>query len=173
MSLTRRLAAGLPAAGATLFASLVIAGAPALAAEVPVPGVMAAPSADAGRGQSGYGSTAPDGYGTPDTPASPAASTTSTGSGNTAGTPTRGQTGYGGESPAPSPSVSVPTGTVQSVPPGGVSPSEMPSPSITGGVSSGGTLPLTGAPLGTLLAVGGLLVAGGAASVWYTRRRNA
>jgi hypothetical protein len=41
-----------------------------------------------------------------------------------------------------------------------------------GGVSAGGTLPLTGAPAGLTVGAGVLLVAGGASAVWYTRRRR-
>jgi LPXTG-motif cell wall-anchored protein len=31
---------------------------------------------------------------------------------------------------------------------------------------------VTGAPMSTIIAVGALMVAGGGASVWYTRRRR-
>jgi LPXTG-motif cell wall-anchored protein len=41
-----------------------------------------------------------------------------------------------------------------------------------GGVSAGSTLPLTGEPMAITAGVGGLLVAGGAVAMWYSRRRR-
>jgi hypothetical protein len=43
---------------------------------------------------------------------------------------------------------------------------------MSGGVSAGHALPVTGAPMGTVVARGAVMVAGGAASVFYTRRRR-
>ncbi|MFI5491247.1 LPXTG cell wall anchor domain-containing protein [Actinoplanes sp. NPDC051859] len=174
MSLTRRLAAVLPAAGVTVFASLALTGAPAAAnageaaARAPHPAVMATPCAEGERGDDcdyGYGSTP------------------SPGTANTA--PTRGNGGYGGESPTPTPSrttttpptttPATPTASVDTVPPGGELPSSAPatpSPTTPGGVSAGGTLPLTGAPMGMTVGLGAVLVAAGAGAVFYTRRRR-
>src|SRR5690349_12082398 len=175
MSLTRRLAAGLPAAGVTVLAALALTGSPAAAtgdesaARAKQPAVMTTPCSDVPRGEKcAYGSAAP-------------AATT-----KPAGTPpTRGHGSYGGESPTPSPTPSsttttpsptpsMPTASVNSVPPGGAGPATSPTPSPTtpGGVSAGGTLPLTGAPMGLTVALGGLLVAGGAGAVYYSRRRR-
>jgi LPXTG-motif cell wall-anchored protein len=169
MSLTRRLAAGLPAVGVTVFAALAL-GAPASAApgdQAAQPAVMTTPcTGDArdcatGSGYAGPSATATDhvrgngGYGTVGPSTSPTAPT------------------------SPTPSESTPTGTVESVPPSGVSPTTVspnavPSPSSPGGggVSPAGTLPLTGAPGAGLVGLGALLVAAGAGAVWYTRRRR-
>lgn len=177
MSFSRRLAAGLPAVGVTVLAALALTGGPAAAepgdaGRAGLPVVMATPCADDARTKCDAGGAA--GYGDDDeTP-----NDNATGGADDH----RGNPGYGGESPAPSPSETTPTGTTDTVPPGGgESPSpggELPavSPSVSttpgGGVSAGGTLPLTGAPLGATIAVGAILVAGGAAAVWYTRRRR-
>ncbi|WP_305782672.1 LPXTG cell wall anchor domain-containing protein [Symbioplanes lichenis] len=170
MSFARRLAAGLPVAGVTALAALAFTGAPAAAtgdeaARVAHPAVMTTPSADDQRTDAdGYGGEAPD-----------------------SDTPTRGQQGYGSESPATtppttpptaSPSPSTPTASVDTVPPGGELPATSPAPSPSestpgGGVSAGGTLPLTGAPLGLTAAVGGALLVAGAGAVLYGRRRKA
>ncbi|HEX5202535.1 MAG TPA: LPXTG cell wall anchor domain-containing protein, partial [Actinoplanes sp.] len=48
-----------------------------------------------------------------------------------------------------------------------------PTQSTGGGVSAGHALPVTGAPTGAIISLGALMVAAGAASVWYTRRRRA
>ena len=143
MSLTRRLAAGLPAVGVTVLAALALSGSPAAAtgdesaARAKQPAVMTTPCSDVPRGEKcDYG------YGDDETPDDTDATPDDNGAG-----PTRGNGGYGGESPAPS----------QSTP---------------GGVSAGGTLPLTGAPMGLTMAIGGLMVAVGAAAVFYTRRRR-
>ena len=195
MSLTRRLAAGLPAVGVTALAALAFAGAPASAAtgdagRAVQPAVMTTPCADDARTKcTGAGA---DGYGGSDADEVPNDNATSTGSGS--GTDAgagdddgsaddnggavdddRGNPGYGGESPTPSPSVTTPTGGTDTVPPGGVSPTtSAPGTPGTpgGGVSAGGTLPVTGAPMAATLTVGAVLVAGGAAAVWYTRRRR-
>ncbi|GGN52820.1 hypothetical protein GCM10010112_00950 [Actinoplanes lobatus] len=161
MSFSRRLTAGLPTVGATVLAALALGATPATAS-ADLAGnaghVMAAPSPEPG-----------DGYGGSEV-APPAVNAV------TATPPTRGKPGYGGVSETPSPSPSLPTGNVNTVPPAGVS-SETATPKPTqttagAGVSSGNTLPLTGSPSGGVLALGGLMVAGGAAAVWYTRRRR-
>ena len=41
------------------------------------------------------------------------------------------------------------------------------------GPPASGSLPLTGGPVGATVAVGAVLVAGGAGALWYTRRRRA
>ncbi|WP_211278084.1 hypothetical protein, partial [Couchioplanes caeruleus] len=89
MSLTRRLAAVLPATGVTVLAALALTGAPAAAtadeaaARAPHPAVMTTPCAEGERDEDcGYGSKP--------------------GAAATAG-PTRGNGGYGGESPSAAP----------------------------------------------------------------------
>jgi LPXTG-motif cell wall-anchored protein len=181
MSLTRRLAAGLPAAGVAAFAVLAFASSPASAASADSvgaagrPAVMASPTCtDEPRSKCGYGyHAAPDHNG-----AAPAGSDTAgPGADDNGNTDHRGHpgSGYGSVSPStsPTPSASTPTGNTDTVPPGGVSPTTLaPSETPGGGVSAGGTLPLTGAPMGLTLAFGALLVAAGAGAVWYTRRRR-
>ena len=169
MTLTRRLAAGLPAAGVTVLAALALSGSPAaatgdeFAARAGQPAVMTTPCADVPRGEKcDYGND--DETPTDDNSATP--------DDNGGAGPTRGNGGYGGESPTPSPSPSTPTATVNTVPPAGESPATSPSPSTPGGVSAGGTLPLTGAPMGLTIALGGLMIIGGAAAVYYSRRRR-
>jgi LPXTG-motif cell wall-anchored protein len=183
MSLTRRLAAGLPAVGVAALAALAFAGAPAYATgdtadRVGQPAVAATPCAADSR-------TKCDGYGYDDeTPPTagpddemPTAGPDDDGSDNGgagADDDDRGNPGYGGESPATTPPTTpptTPTGTTNTVPPGGVSPATSPA-TPGGGVSAGDTLPVTGAPAGATIALGALLVAGGAAAVWYTRRRR-
>jgi hypothetical protein len=182
-------AAGLPAAGVTVFAALALTGTPAAAqagAHAGRPAVMASPCADSARTAcaDGYGSTAaPTGTvapaGTATAPGMPGATTT---------LHTRGHGGYGSVSPSttpttpatPAPSSSTPTANTDTVPPGvgpsSVSPSSAsPGPAQTtpgGGVSAGSALPVTGAPMGAMISLGTLMVAAGAASVWYTRRRR-
>lgn len=170
MSLTRRLAAVLPAAGVTVLAALALSGAPAAAtgdeaaARAQYPAVMTTPCSEGQRDED-----CTDGYGA--TPGATAATTA----------PTRGHGGYGGESPTTSPSPSrttaTPTASVDTVPPGGELPATSPTPSPSestpgGGVSAGGTLPVTGAPMGLTIGFGALLVAAGAGAVYYTRRRR-
>nr|BFE68742.1 hypothetical protein GCM10020092_020430 [Actinoplanes digitatis] len=60
------------------------------------------------------------------------------------------------------------------MPPGGELPATSPAatPSVPGGVSPAGTLPLTGAPMALTMGIGALMVAAGAAAVYYTRRRR-
>jgi LPXTG-motif cell wall-anchored protein len=175
--LRRILVAGLPAAGLTVAASLALAGSPAVAIEdyAARPAVMVTPSAGDDRGTTDYGTPAGNGNGTP-------AGGGTTGGGATPTGPTRGHGGYGGESPTPVPSTSkptpvpsttTPTAHVDTVPPGvQASETPAPAPSISGGVSAGHALPVTGAPMSAILTLGVLMVAGGAASVWYTRRRR-
>jgi LPXTG-motif cell wall-anchored protein len=171
MSLTRRLAAALPAAGVTVLAALALTGSPAAAtgdesaARAKQPAVMTTPCSEVPRGEKcDYANDA-----TPDDNGATPDDNGATPDGNGAG-PTRGNGGYGGESPTPS----TPSASVDTVPPGGENPATSPSPttSTPGGVSAGGTLPLTGAPMGLTIAIGGLMVAGGAAAVYYTRRRR-
>ena len=164
MTLTRRLAAGLPAAGVAAFAALAFGGSPASAATADnavaaYPAVMATPTCiDDSRTNCGYG------YG-------------HTGGTPGATTPTRGHPGY---TTTPTPGTTTPTGTVDTVPPtgvvdtvppGGESPTVSPSETTGGGVSAG-NLPLTGAPTGATMGFGALLVAAGGAAIWYTRRRR-
>jgi LPXTG-motif cell wall-anchored protein len=139
----------------------------------PVPFAAATPCAAADRDKCDY---ATPGLGAPVTTA-PAGAATG---------PVRGQGGYGEipdtttpptTRPTPTPSKSTPTGNVDSVPPTtppGVLASETPAPapSISGGVSAGHALPVTGAPMGAIVTLGAVMVAGGIASVWYTRRRR-
>jgi len=183
MSLTRRLAAGLPAAGATIFAALALSGAPASASDTPgarvaEPAVMTTPCVGNARDcPKDYGQIA----GTPTAPT------------GIADTPTRGHSGYGGESPttpAPSPTTPgpggttptghtdtvPPTGHTDTVPPNGVSPTTVsPTPGHTkggGGVSPAANLPLTGAPAAATVGLGALLVGAGVFAIWYSRRRS-
>jgi LPXTG-motif cell wall-anchored protein len=187
MSLTRRLAAGLPAVGVSALAALAFAGAPAYATgdtadRVGQPAVAATPCADSRTKCDGYGydDETPPTAGPDDE--TPTAGPDDDGSDNGgagadnggADDDDRGNPGYGGESPATTPPTTpptTPTGITDTVPPGGVSPATSPA-TPGGGVSAGGTLPVTGAPMGATIAVGALLVAGGSAAVWYTRRRR-
>jgi hypothetical protein len=192
MSSTRRiLLAGLPAAGVTVFAALALNVAPAMAAgDTARPAAMTTPCGDRttcaygtpGAANGGYthggtkpaatttGDTAPGATTPATTPVTAPATATTSGS----GTHTRGHGGYGNVSPSTTPTSPTPTGNTDTVPPGGVSPSSA-SPSASsygGGVSAGHALPVTGAPMGAIVSVGGMLVAAGAASIWYTRRRR-
>jgi len=183
MSLTRRLAAGMPAAGVTLLAALALAGSPAAAtgeesaARAQQPAVMTTPCSDADRGDKcdyGNGNETPDNYATPTDTGAPqddnVATPDDTGApqdDNGAG-PTRGNPGYSA-GPATVPPSTPSTGDVNTPP--GTSPATTPS-TPGGGVSAGGTLPLTGAPMGLTVALGGLMIAGGAAAVYFTRRRR-
>ncbi|MEV6844011.1 LPXTG cell wall anchor domain-containing protein [Actinoplanes sp. NPDC051411] len=182
MSLTRRMiAAGLPAAGVTVLAALAFSGAPAMASPTDVAGLrpvaMATPCSGGYRGgcAQGYGNETPAGTLPTTTAPAPAHTGTPTTT-SPATTHTRGHGGYGGVSPATTPPTTTPTGHANTVPPGGVSPSTAtPAPAVTkpgGGVSAGSALPVTGAPTGALASIGGLMLAAGAASVWYTRRRR-
>lgn len=180
MSFTRRLAAALPAAGVTVLAALAFAGSPAhatgdsadrAAQQAAKPSVIETPCADDDRTKCA-GSADPDGYGygggQADDDDIPNDNATSAGTVDD----DRGNPGYGGESPTPSPSQSTPTGTTDSVPPGGGELPETVPPATAPGVSAGGTLPLTGAPMGTTIGIGAALVLAGATAVWYTRRRR-
>ena len=215
MSLTRRMiAAGLPAAGATVFAALALSGGPATAASGDTaghrPAVLTTPCAAGDRTKcptTYHGYTAPAGNGPSTThPVKPTATLTSTPTATSAGTSTgttghiRGHGSYGSTGPStgpsttptttpgtPKPSTSTsgkptPTGNTDTVPPGGVSPSSVgpsasptPGPGMTthgGGVSAGSALPVTGAPMGAVISLGALMVAAGAGTIWYTRRRR-
>ncbi|GAB1693758.1 LPXTG cell wall anchor domain-containing protein [Krasilnikovia sp. M28-CT-15] len=143
MSVTRRLAAGIPAAGVTVLAAFAFAAPATAAPDVAVRATdsSASPCVDDPRTDCSYG------YGAS---ASPSASG-----------PTRGNGGYGTPSPTPSATVTSP--------PGGVSPTHAPPP--PGGVSAG-HLPVTGAPMGATAALGGLLLGAGGAALWLTRRRR-
>jgi len=183
MSLTRRLAAGLPAAGATIFAALALSGAPASAATEDLstqaqPAAMATPCVGNAREcPKGYGSDA----------SSPAATATTATATGTSPDDHRGNPGYGGTSPttvpttspttapttAPTPTGSTPTGYTDTVPPTGVSPTTVsPSTPGGGGVSPAGTLPLTGGPAVATAGLGAVLVGAGVFAVWYSRRRH-
>jgi hypothetical protein len=192
MSFSRRPAAGLATVGATVLAALALGAAPAMATDAMQRAghAIMTPSPDTGdqRGNPGYGGTVQQVPGTPPattpapaatTPAPPAVKTTTAAPGG----PTRGRPGYSttpsqGLSPSSSPSVSqsLPTGTVKGTPGAGVnSATAGPRPTVSAhgqGVSNGTTLAVTGAPLGGTLALGGLMLAGGATAVWYTRRRR-
>jgi hypothetical protein len=119
----------------------------------------------------GYGNEAPTGTQptTTATAGTPTATTTAT-------THTRGHGGYGGTAPATTPTTVPTTAHAATVPPGGVSPTTAtPAPAVStpgGGVSPASALPVTGPPMGTIVSLGGIMIAAGAASVWYTRRRR-
>jgi hypothetical protein len=183
MSFSRRPAAGLVTVGATVLAALALGAAPAMATDVTLRAghAIMTPSPDTGdqRGNPGYG-TAQEVPGTPavTTPAPTATvkATTAPPAATTTG-PTRGRPGYTqGLSPSPVQSSSLPTGTVKETPGTGVnSATAGPAPSASAhgqGLSAGTRLAVTGAPLGGTLALGGLMLAGGATAVWYTRRRR-
>jgi hypothetical protein len=180
MSLTRRLAAGLPAAGMTLFAALALSGTPASADESAVRAAQPAATQPACAGnardcQTGYGADAE----TPgDAGSGPAATTPGTvpGGGHTRGNPG----GYGSVSPTTvpptvptTPPTTSPTGYTDTVPPSGVSPTTVsPSPSRPSGVSPAHTLPVTGAPSAGTVGAGALLIAAGGFALWAGRRRR-
>lgn len=159
MSFTRRLAAGLPAAGVTVIAALALFGSPAAAtgddsaARANQPAVMTTPCADVPQGEQCESTSA----------AAVAPSDTASAPADVAVAPARGNDGYG----------PVPSASVLTTPPAGELPETSPAatPSTPTGVSAG-TLPLTGAPMGLTMAIGGMLVAGGAAAVYYSRRRR-
>ncbi|MFF5293169.1 LPXTG cell wall anchor domain-containing protein [Paractinoplanes globisporus] len=174
MSATRRiLVAGLPAA-----AALALAASPALATvDHPArPAATATPCAQTQRDNCDYGGTA-TGAGT----TTPSGGHTR-GHGGYATTPTTPATTPATTSPtSPAPSTTTPSAHVATVPTTstattpstsvqGATPA--PSSSTGGGVSAGHALPVTGAPASAIISLGALMVAGGAASVWYTRRRR-
>jgi LPXTG-motif cell wall-anchored protein len=201
MSLVRRLALGLPAAGVTAFAALAVSW-PALASGA-APAAYPAVTASPDRGGAGYGAeqpataaptatvvtTPPAATTAPATtaPATTAPATTApttaapttasvAATGAAAASPdtvggTRGHSGYGGASV-------MPTGGAQSVPGNGVDNETVPSPTVSksvsaqGGGVSAGSLPLTGEPVGATITVGALLIAGGVGALWFTRRRT-
>ena len=182
MSATRRiLVAGLPAA-----AALALAGSPALAMQHhPVhPAVTASPCAAADRTKCDYSATGAGTItGTATTPAGGQHTRGHGGYGTTPATPTPAGTTPNTTHPtSPAPNATTPTAHVATVPT--TSPASPTSPAVQGatpspsastpggGVSAGHALPVTGAPMGAIVAVGGLMVAGGVASVWYTRRRR-
>lgn len=156
MSLYRRMiAAGLPAAGATVFATLALSGAPATAAPGDTaghrPAVMTTPCAAGDRAKCadyhGYGATTPPAGSGPSTthPVKPTVTVTSTPTATATGTGThtRGHGGYGSTGPSTGPSTTpttkpstpapgtstsgkpTPTANTDTVPPGGVSPSSV------------------------------------------------
>jgi hypothetical protein len=154
MSATRRiLTVGLPSVAVA--AALAFSASPVLASSV-----EARPTATASPTDDGY--TATD-------------NGTSVG-GGPATVPTRGHGGYGTPSPSTTPSGgvdTVPATTPPTTPPG-VKDTGTPSPSAStgGGVSAGHALAVTGPSTGLIVSFGVLMVAGGAASLWYTRRRR-
>jgi LPXTG-motif cell wall-anchored protein len=189
MSLTRRLAAGLPAAGLIIFAALAFGGTPASAdasvARAAQPVVASSPCAGtAADCKTGYGADAQN------------PGNTGAGAGPDSATPghVRGHQGYGNTSPTTTPPTvlatttpptvhtvppntpytTTPTGNTDTVPPTGVSPTTVsPSPSGTSyGVSPAHTLPVTGAPSASTVAAGALLVAAGGFALWFARRRR-
>jgi hypothetical protein len=200
MSVKRRLAAaGLPVAGATVFAALALTG-PASAAAVDSSALavrhgvaaVAATCEPTARVKCGY--TNPDSYTADDDAAGNGTDDNGDDAGTGNGTDDSGDDtgsgagagdddgrgngdGYGGESPTPTPSPS-PSGGTDNVPPGGEGPTTAP----PGGAGpdavpngNGGTLPLTGAPMAAITTIGGLLTAAGAAlcfGVWYNARRR-
>jgi LPXTG-motif cell wall-anchored protein len=175
------IAAGLPAAGVTVLAALALSGAPAAASPADVPGLrpvaMETPCSGGYRAgcAQGYGNQTPSGTLPATTQPTPGGTPSGTpATATTASTHTRGHGGYG-QAPT-TPPTTTPAGHANTVPPGGVSPSTAaPAPSASkpgGGVSAGSALPVTGAPTGALASLGGLMLAAGAASVWYTRRRR-
>ncbi|MEU4219903.1 LPXTG cell wall anchor domain-containing protein [Actinoplanes sp. NPDC026623] len=171
MSFTRRLAAGLPAAGVTVIAALALTGSPAAAtgdesaARANQPAVMTTPCADVPQGEqcetTSAVAVAPGAPG--DIAAAPDAGAPDADAADADVAPARGNGGYG----------PVPSASVLTTPPAGELPETSPAatPSKPSGVSAG-TLPLTGAPMGLTMAIGGMLVAGGAAAVYYSRRRR-
>jgi LPXTG-motif cell wall-anchored protein len=200
MSVSRRMAvAGLPAAGVTVFAALAFTGGPAVAVgDTAARPIMTTPCAQDSRttcgygddavspgatstghtrGHSDYGTTTPPGTGPATTPPGTGPATTPPGTTPPGTSPT---TPPVGTAPATTPPGTSPTGGTDTVPPTGVSPTTYspygsvprPTSSQGGGVSAGSTLPVTGPPMGTVISIGGLLVAAGAASVLYTRRRR-
>jgi LPXTG-motif cell wall-anchored protein len=182
MSFTRRMiAAGLPAAGVTVLAALAFSGAPAMASPADAAGIrpvaMATPCSGGYRANcnQGYGNETPNG--TLPTTTAPAGDHPGTPTGTSpATTHTRGHGGYGGTAPATTPVTTPTTAHAATVPPGGVSPTTAtPAPTTSkpgGGVSAGSALPVTGPPMGTIVTLGGIMIAAGAASVFYTRRRR-
>jgi LPXTG-motif cell wall-anchored protein len=191
MSTIRRIiAVGLPSAGLT--AALALGVSPALAASATVDQAVMPVVAATGygtpdatdeaptRGQGGYGTpgaTSPTGNAaetpdtdTPDTDSpdtdTPDAELPDTDTPDT-DTPTRGNNGYG-----PTPTASVDTVT-PGVSPTTSSPGVAPAATTPGGgVSPAGALPVTGTPMAAIVSAGALLIAAGAGSVWYTRRRR-
>ncbi|GIE80410.1 hypothetical protein Aph02nite_63600 [Actinoplanes philippinensis] len=195
MSFSSRPAAGLATVGATVLAALALGGAPAMATDVVQKAghAILTPSPDPAdqRGNPGYGGTVQQVPGTPGVTTAPAVASTTPAPAGTVRTittapttPARGHSGYASTppttppamSPSPSVSESLPTGTVKSSPGTGLqSANAQPRPSASAanqGVSVGRNLPVTGAPLTGTLTVGGMLVAGGATALWYTRRRR-
>ncbi|GAA0551671.1 hypothetical protein GCM10010172_37520 [Paractinoplanes ferrugineus] len=152
MSAYRRiLAVGLPSMA--IAAAMAFSAAPAVAAAhlAARPSTTATPCADDERTKCDYASVSP--------------------------AHTRGHGGYASPTTTkPSPSTT-PTGDVDTVPPTtppGVLDTGTPAPGVKsgGGVSAGHALPVTGPPTGGIVSVGGVMVAAGVASVWYTRRRR-
>jgi len=202
MTLSRRLAAGLPTVGIAAFAAVAFAGGPASATitadPAGRPAVMAMPScasesrtncgyAPGTPGGGGYGSGGGNGSGYGNGPSS------GSGSGSGSGAPVMpgavtGPGGAGGPGSAGGaggphrgqPGYTPPTGVVNTVPP----PATLPPPTSvlhTGGTAhvrkhhqgvSAGTLPRTGTPVGPMVAFAGMLLAAGTAAVFFSRRRR-
>ncbi|GGL06500.1 LPXTG cell wall anchor domain-containing protein [Mangrovihabitans endophyticus] len=193
MTFTRRLAAGLPALGVSAFAVLAFTGAPAAAAgtglTAAAPVLRAAGCAEDTRIKcEGYGYDDEEGA-TDETEEGPGDETeagdeteengdeaedTDGSGGMDEVDDERGNPGYGGVSPTTAPT---PSATINTVPPT-TSPTTSPATTAPAAGPAGGvspdeaTLPLTGSQAGVTLGVGALLIAGGAAIVWYTRRRR-
>ncbi len=180
MSLTRRLAAGLPAAGVTAFAAFAFTGVPAMAATADAsglaarPAVMASPCADSSRDQCDYtsgGATPGSGSATPGDDAAVGNggsgnsdhsgygntgtnSGSGTGTGTGAGTGNQGTRGHhSGGYGGVSPTTVPPTGNTDTVPPTGSTDTVPPggeAPTTTPATPGGGGV----SPAGTLPVTG-------------------
>lgn len=186
MSVKRRLAAaGMPAAGVTVFAALALTGQPASAAPVerPVPALVqraTEPTATcdaSARIKCGYGDTDDSDYGSDDNGPGANGSDDNDSGADNAVDDDRGNDGYGGVSPSTAPTTASPTpsttrssGGKDEVPPGG----EAPATVSPGSGAADDILPVTGAPVAAITTVGALIAAAGAAIlVGLRRRRNA
>jgi LPXTG-motif cell wall-anchored protein len=176
MTLTRRWAVGLPAAGVTAFAALAFAGFTATAATADAasmatrPLVMTTPTTpctDSPRMKCGY----------------PIENAGRPGGVSPTKIPHRGNPGYGSVSPTTAPPTGpTPTGGTDTVPPTGPTPTggtdtvppyvSPTSATARGSGVSPAELPLTGAPMAVTFGLGALLVAAGAGAILYTRRRR-
>jgi LPXTG-motif cell wall-anchored protein len=175
MSATRRiLMAGLPAAAALFFAA-----SPALAVEdhpARPPAATVTPCTEDARGGCGYGHQGGGSVSGAAASITPSATEPTRGTGGYETTPPTTPPGTLPTSPAPS--GTGPTAQVFTVPPTGSSPTpgtgvKPASVAPSSGVSAGHALPVTGAPMGPIVAAGALMVAGGGAAIWFARRRRA